>query len=410
MSEKEIEKSKVIILQVGNDNGNSEHDIIINGKLITQPNVYAKVRKLPNFDEVNKENVMKKIEDNLIVTCEEPNGIYYVGSYALRSGNVARSIEVGVDNNKVESDIVIVNTLAEIAGYAAVEYYNQHGNYGDIIKAKIDMSTSLPVSYYSNKNATDFANKFLSKTHFVTVHIGNTSARVEVEFAFVKTIPEGVTATWALREAPEELFNEYNQKVLSEALKLNENESTDKAELLNKEFFKKARILHVAIGEGTTELPVTKGIEFDPNFIKGINNGNGHAIDKSLDEFKTAKGLAKFTRQDYSEVLKDKKHKYYDLAMEIVEPYLEEEAEEILRNIKVEIQKANNEIDVVCVYGGGSILMRKSLEKSLKAFCDRAEIKLLYIPAEYAVTIEAKGLYNFTCSKIFGSLKSKYKK
>ena len=52
--------------------------------------------------------------------------------------------------------------------------------------------------------------------------------------------------------------------------------------------------------------------------------------------------------------------------------------------------------------------MRNYLEANLKNFCDRAEIKLLYIPKEYAVTLEAKGLYNFANSKIFGVLKSKY--
>ena len=104
----------------------------------------------------------------------------------------------------------------------------------------------------------------------------------------------------------------------------------------------------------------------------------------------------------------DDSHKFHDDAMEIVEQYIDEEAEEILHHIKTEIQKANNEIDVVCVYGGGSIFMRTYLESNLKSFCDRAEIKLLYIPKEYAVTLEAEGLYNFTNSKIFGVLKSKY--
>ena len=49
-----------ITLKVGNGNGNSEHDIIINNKLIKQPNVFAKVAKLPNLDEINKEYVLEK--------------------------------------------------------------------------------------------------------------------------------------------------------------------------------------------------------------------------------------------------------------------------------------------------------------------------------------------------------------
>jgi len=382
-----------IILKIGNDNGNSEHDIKINGKLINQPNVYAKVRKLPNFDEVNKDYVLKNIQDNLIVTCEDPSGIYYLGNYALNSAKTVRSIEIGIDNNKVKNDIIFVNTLAEIAGYAAVEHFNIVGNFEEIIKTKVDMTTSLPVSYYSHRTALDFSNKFLEKKHMVTVHIGNSDARVEIEFTFVKTIPEGVTATFALKESPNEVFEEHNKKY------------TDN---LDKDVFSNAKVLHVAIGEGTTEYPITTGIEFNPEFIQGSNNGVGHAIDKALEEFKTAKGLSKFTRQDYSEVIKDKNHKFHELALELVEQYIEEQAEEILLHAKQEIQKANNDIDIVCVYGGGSILMRESLEENLKIFCDRAQIKLFYVSGEYAINLECEGLYNFTNSKIFTILKDKY--
>lgn len=388
MSENEI------VLKVGNDNGNNEHDIIINGELIQQPNVFAKVRKLPNFDEVNKANVLANISKNLIVTCEDPSGIYYIGDYALKSGQTVRNIEVGVDNNKIESPIVQVNTLGQIAGAAIIEYSkNNELAKADIIKVKVDMTTSLPVSYYSKKNAIEFANKFLNKTHLVTVHIGNKDIRVQIEFEYVKTIPEGVTASFYFREAPEELFCEYNEK------------NEDK---IDSNFFKNARVLHVAIGEGTTEYPLTTGIEFDPNFIRGTNNGIGHAIDKALDEFKEETGLIKFSRQDYSAIIKDEKHKFHDLALDILEQYVEEQAEEILHYTKQEIQRANNEVDIVVIYGGGSILMRETLEKKLQAFCHRAKIKLFYVPQKDTITLEAKGLYNFTCSDIFESLKAKY--
>ena len=165
-----------------------------------------------------------------------------------------------------------------------------------------------------------------------------------------------------------------------------------------------AVILHVAIGEGTTELPVTTGIEFDPNFINGINNGIGHAIDKSLGEFKRNLGLTNYSRQKFSEVLKDQSHKYHVIAEDIVEGYIEDESEEILHATKNEIQRANNEVDFICVYGGGSIPMRKNLEKLLQTYADRAMINLLYIPEKEAVTLEAKGLYEFATSKVFSLL------
>src|SRR5699024_1242588 len=102
------------------------------------------------------------------------------------------------------------------------------------------------------------------KKHFITVHIGNEIARVEIDFEFVMVIPEGVTSSFLFTQT-DDVLKKYNFK---------------------KEFFKDAKVLHVAIGEGTVEYPITKGIEFNPNFIKGSNNGVGHAIDLALDEFK----------------------------------------------------------------------------------------------------------------------------
>ncbi|WP_303814386.1 hypothetical protein [Selenomonas ruminantium] len=159
------------------------------------------------------------------------------------------------------------------------------------------------------------------------------------------------------------------------------------------------------MGEGTTEFPVTTDVHFKPDFISGTNNGNGHAIDAVIDDFKEQFGLMKLTRQEYSDILQDEGHKYHATAVEFIMPALENQAEEILHKAKQVIQQANNEIDVVCVYGGGSIMMREALEKKLKDFCDRAMIKLLYMPKKYAVTLEVSGLNVFLNSKVFAALK-----
>lgn len=384
-------------IKVGNDNGNSEHDIIIEGNLICQPNVYAKVRKIPMLDELKEEAVIEKIEENLIVSIVSPSaetGNYMIGKCALKSGEKVRSIEVGVDNNKVDNNIVMVNTLSQIAGYACKKYFEEAKTFDELkensLKVNVDMATALPISQYNTKSANEFSERFMKGVHNVTVYIGAYQVRVEISFNFVKTIPEGVTAAWALKYANDEIFEEYNSK--------------PNVKQINASDFKKAKILHVAIGEGTTELPVTTGIEFDPNFINGINNGIGHAIDNSLGEFKTNLGLTNYSRQKFSEVLKDQSHKYHVIAEDIVEGYIEDESEEILHATKNEIQRANNEVDFICVYGGGSIPMRKNLEKLLQAYADRAMINLLYIPEKEAVTLEAKGLYEFATSKVFSLL------
>ena len=89
-------------------------------------------------------------------------------------------------------------------------------------------------------------------------------------------------------------------------------------------------------------------------------------------------------------------------------PALEDEAEEILTMAEQVISRANNDVDVVAVYGGGSILMREALEKRLATFCGRAKIALAYIDdPNDAVFLEAEGLNAFISSPLFQLLKEK---
>ena len=89
----------MVKLNIAMDNGNSEQDMVFNDVPVTNPNVYARVQKLPNLDEVSAEYVLQHIHDNLIAVVE--GQLYYVGAYAMQSNQHCRSIQVGVDNDKV---------------------------------------------------------------------------------------------------------------------------------------------------------------------------------------------------------------------------------------------------------------------------------------------------------------------
>lgn len=113
------------------------------------------------------------------------------------------------------------------------------------ITVHIDMATALPVSYYSKKNANDFAAKFSGKKHHVCVYVGSQEVMVDVNYDFVKVIPEGVTASFALKHE-DDIYHAYNQLHVDAPF--------------HKEDFAKLRVLHIAIGEGTTEFPVTQDV------------------------------------------------------------------------------------------------------------------------------------------------------
>lgn len=397
---------------VGNDNGNSEHDIIIDGKLIQQPNVMAKIKKLPNLEEVSEDYVIKHIEDNLITTIDSPGcepGIYYVGNYATKSGRMLRNIEVGAENSKLDADVIVVNTLSQIAGYVVQKAYNENKDLSNTIQVNVDMATSLPVTQYNKETSKLFANKFMDDKHKITVHVGTSRVNVEINFTYVKVNPESVPVVFYLqrltRKALDKIENEEEKAALEKRInKMFAEFNTTYNKNIDGSYFR-GRILHASIGEGTTEYPLTEDIEFNPNFIVGSNNGVGHAINAVLNDFIQKKKLVKFSRQDFSNVLKNKNHKYHKDALDMIEVPLEEQAEVILRYLKQQVARANNEVDIICVHGGGSVLMKDFIYNELKKFGNATNIEIFYAPEEYAVILEALGLYEFAQSKIFTKLK-----
>lgn len=394
-------------LNIGNDNGNSEHDIIINGHIIKQINVFSKISKLPNLEELNPDFVASNIHSNLIVTIKSASlnnstpTTYYVGNYATRTGKMIRNIEVGAINSKLESDIPFVNTLAQIAGYAVKDKFLKDNSI-KTIDVDCNMTTALPITQYSKENSRIFANRFMNNgnSHIVTVYLGENEIEVKVTFNYVKVIPEAVPTVFYLKSCK---LNK-KAKILEEYLN-DYNITTKEVEKID---FDNKRILHISIGEGTTEYPLTEDINFSPHFITGSNNGVGHAINQVLSDFIQEKSLAKLSRQDFSNLIRDNLHKYHDDALELIQEPLEEQALAILDITKQMISKANNNIDYIFVYGGGSILMKPYFKEPLKKFANRTDIKVVYIPEPFATEIEAWGLYEFTLSDLFKSLKEKY--
>ena len=389
---------KEINLRVGNDNGNSEHKMIIEGELIVQPNVYADVRKLPLLDDINIDACINDIQNNLIVSIDSPalgtSGTYFIGTYAISTGHMLKNIGVGAANSKFNSDIPIINTISRIAGYAAKKAYLED-NSVEKVKVNVEMTTGLPVNQYSKNKAFDFAKKFMDGTHNATVIAGLKRINVEIKFVYVKALPESTPSIFYLqsRKAKDPIFKTFN-----ELNNLN----------VNGDYFKDKRILHCAIGEGTTEFPLTIDIDFDPNFIEGTNNGIGHAINRVLNDFKKANYLTKFSRQEYSIAIKDKDHKFHDKAIDFVYNEVRDESQVIFETLEEQIEKANNLVDIVMIHGGGSILAKKFIYDKLVELGKERGILIYYLDGMDAVSLEVKGMYEFVNGEIFDYIKKQY--
>ncbi|SFT23938.1 ParM/StbA family protein [Paenibacillus sp. BC26] len=387
---------------VGNDNGNSEHDLIIDGKLIQQPNVNCRVDELPWSEEQAPESFVRNLQDQLVVTVDSPAarpGMYYVGKFALESGEIIDTIQIGIDS-KSEMDLPVINTLAQIAALAVQKAFEDEKKIPSQIDVEVDMATALPVTQHTDESSARFEKRFTSDVHHVTVHLGVQRVAVKVSFPFVKVVPEATPVIFTLQKDAAGNWREgdiFADFAATYGLEKKFNGS----------YFKDKRILHVDIGDGSTEYPITEGNKFLRQFIHGSHHGAGYAIEEALQEFNRLIHLPDSPRQFFSDVLKNPKHKYHARALKTLRRPLESQVKQIVQHVKKQLTKARNEIDLICVYGGGSILMRTVLYPYLKEACDEREIKLLYMPSDYAVELNATGLDAFVRGKIYEALKNK---
>ncbi|OIJ11830.1 hypothetical protein BKP37_15450 [Anaerobacillus alkalilacustris] len=389
---------------VGNDNGNSEHDIIIDGRLIQQPNVNCVVDELPWSEEQAPESFIKNLQDQLVVTIDSPSakpGMYYIGKFALESGEILDNMEVGIDQ-KCDMDLPVANTLAQIAAVAVQKAYEDEKKIPETVDVQVDMAAALPITQHTDESSSKFEKRFMGAAHHVTVHLGKQRVAVKVSFDFTKVIPEATPVIFTLQKDKEGHWREGD--IFKEFI-----ETYDFKKDFNGSYFKDKRILHTDIGDGSTEYPITEGNKFLRQFVHGSNHGAGYAIEEALADFNKLIHLPDSPRQFFSDVIKNPNHKFYARAIKTLKRPLEGQAKQISQNIRKQLTKARNEIDIICVYGGGSILMSTVLYPMLKELCDQREIKLLYIPSQYAVIMNAQGLDAFVRGKIYSTLKSKAK-
>lgn len=409
-------------MNIGNDIGNSEIDMYINGHLIRQPNVYSLIGQMPwKDDDVEVQKNLKNIYDNLVVSIISsavPTGMYTVGTHALKTkGENVTNLYVKGNESKSDQLVPYINTLALVAA-RAVQEAHLAGESLDEIKVVADMGTALPVKQCSPENVATYRKKFMGETHTVTVHLGLTKkVNVSIDFDYVHVLQEGTPVTFALQMDIEgnwrtnsyEPSSDETNDLYSEFAELYDLEDVDGS------YFDGKNILHVDMGDGTTDTPFTRGDAVDNDFCDGVNNGIGHALRDAIPDLVTLAPHAfnSVTRQQYSEILKSqytsRKHKFLNEAIQAFNPHCENQTTQIVHHVNDQVFKIGpNEIDVVVVYGGGSILTRSIIFDKLKEMCDKTRIQLFYVPAKYAVTLNAEGLDYFVRSEIYAHLKKNY--
>ncbi|UUZ91385.1 hypothetical protein LJK87_37945 [Paenibacillus sp. P25] len=240
------------------------------------------------------------------------------------------------------------------------------------------------MTQHTDETSAKFEKRFMSGSHHVTVHLGTHRVAVKIVFPFTKVVPEATPVIFTLQKDADgnwregDIFREFA-----------EHYELDKK--FNGAYFKDKRILHVDIGDGSTEYPITEGNKFLRQFVHGDHHGAGYAIEEALEEFNRLIHLPDSPRQFFSDVIKNPKHKYYARAIKTLKRPLESQVRQIIQNVKRQLTKARNEIDLICVYGGGSILMRSILFPQLEELCAEREMKVAVYPGRVCGADERDG-------------------
>lgn len=408
---------------VGNDLGNSENDIVINGELIQQPNVFATGGMIPWIDDEtdvpkNLANIIDNIAVSISATAGIPTGLYHIGSYALKThGEDVTNLYVKGNNSKSDQLVPYINTLGTIAAYAVKEAYQKTNSVPEEITVIADMTAALPVKQHTPENIKTMQDRFMKSTHHITVHLGKTKkVMVKIKFDYVHILQEGSAVVFALQ-----LDSKGNWR--KKGYFDNDKNSVSMFEEFAKvyglgdidgSYFEDKNILHFDGGDGTTDAPFSRGDAVDKDYSDGINNGVGHAIERAKNDFLSLVPFAynSISRQEFSGILKsqfDKKHKFLPEALQAFKPHFDNQAKQMLKLANDQILKiGSNDIDIMVVYGGGSILSKPLMYQQLKELADNVRIQLFYVPAEYAVTLNAEGLDYFVRSDIYKFHKKKY--
>ncbi|MBB3870107.1 ParM/StbA family protein (plasmid) [Parageobacillus toebii NBRC 107807] len=369
-------------LVVANDIGNSETKMIVNDTLIKQPSVVKRLLSKPNVMETNVEKNIANLLDELIVhvtsNAIKRSGLYFIGKRANMTADKVENMNIKL-GNKSKHDIPVLMTLSMLAARSVQLAYQENQELPPSISVDVSMTTAIPASEYSADQARYLEGRFTSNDHVVIVYVGETPVTVTLHFQTVKVTQEGIPALYALLESENEILKNYNEHYKKQAVP--------------KDFANK-RILHVDIGDGTTEYIYTVGMNPVTDVCSGEKRGVGHATEEATQLLKEeVGGFLNLNRQQFMDIFRDPSHNLHDLAVRFMQEARYSQAQRILEDIQEKYSDIAGNVDVIAVYGGGSIQFKEELYEELLDFANTVHCEVLWIPEKYAVDMNVNGLH-----------------
>ncbi|WP_278154746.1 ParM/StbA family protein [Bacillus velezensis] len=384
-------------MKVAADIGNSTTKMIVEDELFSQPSVIRRLMKNPQVTETDLKKNVTNLDENLTVHITSAaikgtaNGLYVIGRKAITTDlDKVQNMNIKL-GNKHKHDLPVIMILSMIARKIIKDEFDEKGELAESYSATCELSSAIPASEFSFEKAEILEKRFAAHKHTVIVHLGEKLVTVVLNFKKAKVTQEGVPAIFALLSEDETILEEFNNLYKK---KDEEDLIQDNEEITKPIDLKKMKIFHVDIGDGTTEYIYTNGVNPILDACSGEKRGVGHATEEAtvlLNE--NLNGLMKINRQSFMSIVADNTHNLHAEAKDALDIAKGSQANFILEDtIEKVSNKTGNNVDIVVVYGGGSIQFRKYLFDDLKEFADQIKTKLLWIPEKNAVDLNVRGL------------------
>lgn len=377
----------------------------LNNVNVDIPSCVASVANPTDLAVTDVEAEINDIFNRANVTFDSPlvTGIFsttrsYLGRRGVESGKPIASFDIESNVSKAEQPLSAVLVLSIVASAALKAYYAENKALpNETIKVSTKIALALPISEYK-KYRDSFSNNFMKTSHIVCFHNFETPVRVEINFEKVSVLAEGASAQVAIVSKGEPFMDALLEDVRKQGIAL--------SGITSKDILSASGTLGIDIGEGTVNFPVFTGTRFNTDFSANLTQGYGTVLESSLapllaaqNVFHDRKSLGEFLQTAPSAL----KRRKYESAKAVVTSESMTLVDAIVKEFTRILNKANGQIEVVYVYGGGASPLREQLYPALieaaKNFSAGDEFPIMYLDSRYSRFLNREGLFQLAMTK-----------
>ena len=400
-----MSKNNILKLNVANDLGYGSVKAKVEDTNIHFPSVIAIQREqdLNKSVEFNSnqekltylEGMINHMDVTISSSAVKTQGRFLVGNAAIKSSLPLKAFDVNDFTGKSDNDLAIILTLSMIAAQRISLAVKNGEDLSDQLSTEINMTTALPVSEGKmNGIINNYVNKYVGSKHAVVFHNFKDPITVSLSFKNVYVALEGEVAQLYLKNSDIKL-----QGLIKQDFSKNYPELANDIKV--SDLVKIDNLLGIDIGEGTTDLVVIKEGHANAVASTSLPTGYGNALQDAIDvlqtenmNFEARSQLQDYLAQEVSPLAKRMQTKVRQIVFEQLEPF----ADKIVTAASKTMRKAGANVEILYVYGGGSIPMleqtslRQKLSQKMKDFSGGIDVPVIWINKSYAQNLNEKGL------------------